>query len=321
MGLNISQDLKMDFSYRSRRSLRYDPVVEFFTKRDESNPLGQRVLTAITWYNRSVRMDIDEETSLVNLAIAFESLLDLEQGEKITHRFKEAVSLLLGKFPRLDSWLIQFYKARSEIVHEGKSQHLMFMATNKPDNSSDNLIYRSLISYGREIFQACVATILTGARISDQLQLSSKMVTNQQRFDQICQTLCNGEGTADERMLAVSQYVYEIGEYRFVPENGLNINQLIGTTKLLIQNFLETKPDVPSEVIVKMKDLTETKSSELYTCLRLVKEISEGFEGMPSVSTTSPPNHLAIVKSLLESVWHYTFWNYFQLEKQQSKKQ
>ena len=87
----------------------------FFTRKDDDN-FGERILTSITWYNRSLKSDIDESEALVNLAIAFESLLDLDRGDNITTRFKEAVSLIVRDVDRLESWITQFYKARSEIV-------------------------------------------------------------------------------------------------------------------------------------------------------------------------------------------------------------
>lgn len=321
MWLNISQDLHSDFYYRSSHSLRYRPVIEYFATRKGTNPLGQRVLTAITWYNRTLKMGIDEEVALVNLAIAFESLLDLEQGEKVTDRFKEAVRLLLGGFPRLDSWLTQFYDARSEIVHEGGSQNLMFIATDNPKKRSDELVYRSLVSYGRQIFQVCVATILTGARISEQLRLSSMLVTNQQRFERICQTLSKGEGTADERILAVSQDVNEIETYRFVSEKGLTVDLLIGATKLLVQQFLDTVPDLPPELITQMKDFINTKSSQHYEALSLLREILNSFERLPSTQPILSTDVQITVKSLIESVWHYVFMYYFQLKHKQTEEQ
>ena len=322
MWLNISQDLGSDFYYRSRHSLRYQPVVEYFATRENSNTLGQRVLTAITWYNRTLKMGIDEEVALVNLAIAFESLLNLEQGEKVTERFKEAIRLLLGDFPRLDSWLAQFYEARSEIVHEGTSQNLMFVATDNPKRRSEELVYRSLVSYGRQIFQVCVATILTGARISEQLRLSSMLVTNQQRFERICQTLSKGEGTAGERILAISQDVNEIGNYRFVPEKALTVDQLIGTTKLLVKQFLNTDFDGPSELVAQMNEFIKTKSNQHYEALSLLRGLLNGFERLPSTTQpTSPNDLLSIVKSLSESVWHYVFTYYFQLERKQKEKE
>lgn len=240
--LNISQDLSTDFNYRLSGSRLYGPVVGYFAARKESDNLSERILTALTWYNRSIGIDTDESVALVNLAIAFESLLDLEAGEKVTERFKEAVSLLVGDVPRLDSWLTQFYEARCQIVHKGRSANLMFVATDnvKKPFERPELEYRSLVSYGRQIFQVCVATMLTGSQIAERLKLASLLVTNQQRLERICQTLSKGDGSPTDRIAAASQDVHDVETYRFVAEKGLKAEQLIGTAKLMIQQYLDS---------------------------------------------------------------------------------
>ena len=319
--LNISQDLFADVKYRMKQSRRYRSVLEYFTTKKESSTLDERILTAITWYNRSIEIDIDEEVALVNLAIAFESLLDLESGEKITERFKEAVGLLVGGVPRLDSWLIQFYNARSKIIHEGQSQNLMFVAADDPKKCPDasELTYRSLVSYGRQIFQICVATRLTGASLAEQLRLSSLLVTNQERLERICRALSKRESTAVERIVAASQDVRDIETYKFVSEKGLKIGQLIGTAKLMVQQFLDLPPDEPSDLIKQMRDFAEIDSEEYYKALSLLKEIRDGFEVVSASQPSSPADIRSIVASLIDSVWHYTFMYYFHLERKRKK--
>src|SRR5256884_7463524 len=81
----------------------------------------------LEWHNRSTAEEVDERVALLNLAIAFESLLNLE-SDKVTGRFRETIMTLLGSSPRLDSWVDQFYNARSAVAHKGKTHHLMFYA-------------------------------------------------------------------------------------------------------------------------------------------------------------------------------------------------
>ena len=321
--LNISQDLYADVNYRLKQSHRYQPVLEYFTAREESSVLDERILTAITWYNRSIEIDIEEEVALVNLAIAFESLLDLESGEKVTARFKEAVGLLVGGVPRLDSWLIQFYNARSKVIHEGQSQNLMFVAADdlKKCPGTSELMYRSLVSYGRQIFQVCVATVLTGASLAGRLRLSSLLVTNQQRLERICHALRKRERTAAERIAATSQDVRDVETYRFVSEKGLKIDQLIGTAKLMVQQFIDLPPDEPSDLIEQMRDFAEVDSEDYYRALSLLKEIRDGFEVVSASQPSSPADIRSIVASLIDSVWHYTFMYYFHLERKRRKEE
>jgi len=319
--LNISQDLSVDFNYHLSRSRLYGPIVEYFATRETNDKLGERILTALTWYNRSIGIDIDESVALVNLAIAFESLLDLEAGGKVTARFKEAVGLLVGDVPRLDSWLKQFYEARSQIVHEGRSASLMFVATDEPKKpyKSPELEYRSLVSYGRQVFQVCVATILTGAQIAERLKLASLLVTNQQRLERICQMLSKRDEAPTDRIVAASQDVRDIETYRFVAEKGLKVEQLIGAAKLMVQQYLDSAPDESSELIGRMKEFAAVDSNDHYGALSLLKEVRDDIESGGIARPSSPIDLRSIVASLIDSVWHYTFMYYFQLERLQKE--
>lgn len=313
--LNISQDLSVDFNYLLPQSRRYKPVVEYFAMREENDSLGERILTALTWYNRNIGIDIDEDVALVNLAIAFESLLGLESSEKVTYRFKEAVNLLVGDVPRLDSWLTQFYNARSQIVHEGRSSSLLFLATDNPKKYFGNpeLEYRSLVSYGRQVFQVCLATILTGAQIAEELKLASLLVTNQQRLERICKVLSKGDGTPTDRILASSKDVRDIETYRFVTEKGLKVALLIAASKLMIQLYLKSVPNESPELINQMTKFTAVDSEDHYAALSLLKEIQDGIQSGGKAQPSSPIDLRSIVASLIDSIWHYIFSYYFHL--------
>jgi len=315
--LNIFQDLSVDFNYRLSRSRLYGPIVGYFATREKNDNLDERVLTALTWYNRSIGIGIDESVALVNLAIAFESLLGLEAGEKVTTRFKEAVGLLVGDVPRLDSWLMQFYKARSQIVHEGRSASLMFVATDEPQKTSKSpeLEYRSLVSYGRQVFQVCVATVLTGAQIAERLKLASLLVTNRQRLERVCQVLSKRDGAPTDRIVAASQDVRDIETYQFVAEKGLKVEQLIGTAKLMIQQYLASAPVESSELMGRMKEFAAVDSNNHFEALSLIKEIRDGLESGDAAQPFSRIDPRSVVVSLINSVWHYTFMYYFQLER------
>lgn len=312
LGLNISQDLRRDFA-EVPKSRRYKPVSEYFAAREIDENLSERILTALRWHNRTTSMDVDEDVALVNLAIAFESLLGLGTGEKVTNRFREAVSLLVGNVPRLDSWLTQFYEARSQIVHEGRSASTMFVAADDPRKSLTNpeLEYRSLVSYGRQVFRVCVATILTGAQIAEELKLASLLVTNQQRLSRICEVLSKSDRTPADRIAASRQDVQDIEIYQFVMEKGLNVELLIGAAKVMVGQYLECTPKESSELIKQMQDFASVDSSDHYTALSLLKEIQAGMgtEGMPQ--PRSLVDSRSVVASLINSVWDYTFVYYF----------
>jgi len=318
LNLNYSQDLQIDLDYPLHAS-RQTQLMSFIASKPERSYLSNRILTALEWYNRSIGADIEDAVALVHLAIAFECLLNLEQGEKVTARFKEAITLLLGGLPRLDSWLTQFYDARSEIVHKGRSNNLLFIAMDEPKkNTSDRTPkYRSLVSVGRQIFQLCLSTVTYGASIADDLNLPSMLFTNQQRLEEICRILDNAKGSTAEKLQAVTQHIHDIDNYKFIGETGLRLETLIGAGQLTVKSFLETSPQYAPQLLNLLADFTSAKNEvDYYTTLSRLQSIQEYKRVGQVVDPVSP---LTDVLLLLDCVWYYTFTHYYWLKESKEK--
>lgn len=122
--LNLSQTLAGDVHRFLERDANWAFRRLFLgeASQQKTGQIRDRVFSGLEWYLRSCRDAISESEALVHLAIALESLLRVPSGERLTERFKDAVLTLIGPVPRLDSWLDQFYTARSKAVHEGVPQ-------------------------------------------------------------------------------------------------------------------------------------------------------------------------------------------------------
>jgi len=121
--LNISQDLasNLDVSHN-------DPRWDFSPARLLAQPtsaVAKRVFTALYWYNFANEQMAGPDRALLNLSTAFETLLQLS-GDAKSERLVDAISLLLGRTNRVDSWARQFYQARSAVTHEGSARDLHF---------------------------------------------------------------------------------------------------------------------------------------------------------------------------------------------------
>ncbi len=297
--LNKSQDLSHDIRLIEHHSHLW-AFHQFINAREKVNEeTRQCIFTAMEWYNRSCSGHISEEVSLIHLATAFESLLNLPQGPDLTLRFKESLALLVGNIPRLESWIEQFYNARSKILHQGYWPHLGFYAADSDAYKSilkqkqEGVVYRSLASYGRRIFRLCLQTILAGVITTKEAGLTSLFFHNQERLQSICKHLSRSDIEPNERLRQVSQDILDLNEYWLESENLTDIKSVIGTGMLLITTYLETAPSVPVEVersllaiINKPSDLSEYEQLKLFEVLS--ESLSRWKGGIVSGGTIAP---------------------------------
>lgn len=185
MTLNISQDLYVDFEHRMTGRPDYNLLLGLLTRSD--TPASSRIFSALHWFNAANERGLDQSQALLDLAIAFETLLRLPENSK-TDRLVDAISLLLGRTERLDNWAEQFYAARSRVAHEGEVRDRYFYARDTGKRQVSD-IFGSLMLYGRQIFQLCVGTVLVGIDLADRADLQEKFVTNNERYQKICNLL------------------------------------------------------------------------------------------------------------------------------------
>lgn len=313
--LNIAQDLSADLQRKSQRNPE-GAIFRRYQRRGEISEVDARVLTALQWYNRSCSLQVTEEEALVLLAIAFECLLDLEQGPNVTDRFREAVQLLVGGVPRLNSWLDQFYKARSKIVHEGRADQLLHFRVDTGIGDSSESRYRSLISYGRRIFRVCVPTVLTGSRLAERYELSPMLVTNQERLVRICKKLGDAEGDPAEALWGVAEDIEYLEDFRWVAEEGLTVRQLLGTTKIVMRAYHDSNPDLSQQTLDLAAEIANVDVDDELKALGLVKDVRDRLHAdRPTTNSTASDSQklFRLIRSFIDTVWHYTFMYYYSL--------
>lgn len=266
IGLNESQDI-----YRDLKPIEYRPQIislQYLINGEEEadKKTMLRIFTALEWYNNGCSGQISEEVALVHLATAFECLLSLPQGPDLTQRFKEAVILLLGRVPRLDSWIDQFYIARSKVLHEGYWPHMAFYPVDSGaykdilKGKQEGVVYRSLVAYGRRIFRICLETIFLGALAAEKSGLASSFVHNQERLETICHLLSVKDIEPIERLRQVSKHILDLDEFWIESEDITTVKTVIGTGVLLIKVLFESKPQLPNDVEHALQSICNMKS-------------------------------------------------------------
>ncbi len=311
--LNNGQDLAGDLQRFFLESATYHLLPLLL--RPHENPIAERASRAINWFNKAHSYASDQETSIVALAIAFETLLGLPVDQK-TNRLTDAIALLLGRLPRLDLWADQFYSARSSIVHTGEATQLRFAATDDKKATNPPL-YHSLLAYGRQVFQLCVATLLAGAHLAARAGLAEKLVTNQERFAEVCKTLSDTTTDPATKLLAIAPTLRVIEEYRFVAETNLRIETMLDAARLAAKAFLAVETiDAPLQDDLQ-RLATTSYAPDGFAALEALATVTEHskhvFRGEHNT-----PRHSCL--QVCDIVWHETFMHYYWRKQERTTK-
>jgi hypothetical protein len=307
ISLNDSQNLAWDLRTALEERAQHQFLPTLIQEPLSEN--ARRVMTAIRWYNRANSFFADDSEAILSLAVGFEALLGLPRDAK-TERFIDAVSLLLGRVPRLTSWSVQFYAARSDVAHEGRSDRLRLMPTVQKLNEAGPE-YQSLLSYGRQIFQLCVGSVLFGTQMAQRSKLKDKLTTNQERFELICKTLNDTSIPPTDRFTAIEDLVATVGEYRYVAETGLSIETVLGAVQVAAKNLLECAAPVEPTFKTQLSDLAVAKRSK--DGYEILVALEAWHKVMPK-GALEPRSPEGIVRRLTEIIWDCTFIHYYWLK-------
>jgi len=313
IGLNISQDLASNLGQAFTEAPKHYLLPQLLLR--GANEPTDRVLTAIQWYNRANTASEEDDVAIIHLSVALETLLGLPRDAK-TDRFVDAVSLLLGRIERLNLWAEQFYAARSDVAHEGRTERLRFIPV-KAKGSADGLRYQSLLAYGRQIFQLCVGALMFGAHLAEHAGLRAKLVTNQERFEVVCKTLDNDTLGPADRFAAIEETVALIDEFRFVAEEGLRLDTMVGAVRRGARTLLLCE-DLADPIL---KERVESIAAAPHTadCFEALTAI-QALQDLKTVPLGEPRSPRWIVRRLADIVWQYTFFQYYSLRDQKQKK-
>ncbi|HWY23098.1 MAG TPA: hypothetical protein VNX26_17870 [Candidatus Acidoferrum sp.] len=304
--LNISQNLAADFGQWSRGYSHYQLLLASIER--PSSVTLDRVFTAMKWFNAANSRTCNEESAIVYLAIALETILGLPEGKGVTERFTDAVSLLLGRTPRLDIWADQFYGARSDVVHRGQTNRVRFVASDSKNKGGPQ--YRSLLSYGQQVFRFCVESVLFGAKLAQGSGLAEKLVTNQERFTEVCSILNDKSSSPTEKFQRISPLADAADRFRHISESGLEIGAMIGCARAVAQAVLECTGSLESNLREALDKLARTDRTDVYSALDALRGLHE-IGQHSSVVVEQPNGPLAVTLRLTDVIWSYTFWHYF----------
>jgi hypothetical protein len=311
ISVNDSQSLGYDLT-EARESKLFGPVMALLER--SASPTSERLFRAISWFNLANSDLGDEHAAVVHLSIAFEALLELPVDFK-TRRFTDSIALLLGRTARLDDWACQFYDARSEIVHQGLARQLQFVV-GKAAKGADPVTHRPLLSFGKQVFQLCVATLLTGAELAVRAGLEEKLVTNQERFEQICQILTDSSAKPRTGLEKISKTVSILERHRYSPETDWRLDTMVCATRLAAKRLLDCSEALDPALKLCLEKIGKTeRSADNYHQLSVLREFNQL---TPVVVPSGDPAKTAGL-DLISFVWDVSKLHFFWLEQARRK--
>ena len=314
--LNISQDLASDVQRCARTDYRL--LLQSLMEHGQNGDLRDQVFTAVRWFNRANSAHRTEAESFICLSVALETLLRVPHESK-RDRFVDAIALLLGRVPRLDDWATQFYEARSRAVHEGHVGQVAFVPQSALSKQKKATTYQSLLAYGRDVFQLCLGTVLTGASLSSNADLAAKLITNSERFETVCRTLDDDSLPLAMRLRQLDSLAREIQRYRYVPDTGLAMPAMLGACRAAARVTLESSTDNGEglrNALAAMADASRTDSC--FEQLDALRALVDELEGLPN-HTTARVSYAVI--TLVKVTWDYLFMHYFSIKRRSRRGQ
>lgn len=302
--LNIAQNLFIDIG-RFGSADRWGRELLLDLLDQPPAPFMERIFTAIDWYNLATGRHDQSDRSLLSLAIAFEVLLELPSSEK-TDRLADSIALLLGRTSRLREWASQFYTARSQVAHEGRVRDWWFYSVRPTQKGAASHKFGSIMTYGLEIFQLCLTTILTGAKLAVQSGLSERFVANSERYIEIAEKLGKATEPADAAIASIKSLVDELDRYQFV-SSPTPIREVIQALRAAAGAFSRCDIVIGEELAAALKSLQEAPKKDDGAELAALNALEEQMQSADQVAL-GPSGK--VVAKLIEVGWRRLFMIY-----------
>jgi hypothetical protein len=186
----------------------------------------------------------------------------------------------------------------------------------RPDEAH---LYHSLLSFGRQVFQLSTSTLLFGARLSVAGGVAEKLITIQERFEQICAILADQKVSPTDRLERITANVAAIARYCFVGESNLRIETMLAAARLAAQVIIATDTEPPASVVERLERLAKAQPSpDDYESLVAVQAL-HGVNRSPGFLSVAAPAR-GLVSQLVDVIWNYTLMHYFWLKQRRDSR-
>ncbi|MGY4396436.1 hypothetical protein ACVWZA_001616 [Sphingomonas sp. UYAg733] len=309
--LNIAQDLYSDIGGHRGEGRSRALLLELLHR--PITPFGERIFIALGWYNDANDRYADPDKSLLSLAVAFEVLLELPSSDK-TDRLSDSISLLLGRTARVKDWAVQFYAARSQVAHEGRVRDWWFYSAKPTQKGQPTHRSGSVMTYGLEIFQLCLATILTGGKLAEQSGLAERFIANSERYAEISERLGRASGSPEEAIAAIEPLVEELNRFQFV-SSPTSIEEVIKALRAAAKALGRCDVQFDDDLTRALKAVQDTPKGDEFATLSALEALEKQMQDADR-ATLGPATQ--VVGQLVEVGWRGLFMILYRLKDQRA---
>jgi hypothetical protein len=222
---------------------------------------------------------------------------------------------LLGRTERLDDWAQQFYAARSRVAHEGRVGDRYYYGPQRSKQKQVSALFGSLVLYGRQIFQLCLDTLLVGADLAERADLREKLVTNNERFEKICQSLDLERWPPEQRLVLIEPIVRSLERYQFIPSGELSKSTMVGAVRRAVQVLLTIQP-LSANISDALTTVAKTKREDgELDQLASIESLWKALQGYKPANIMPAER---VVYDLVNVTWMRLFQHYYSLKQLES---
>jgi hypothetical protein len=201
------------------------------------------------------------------------------------------------------------------VVHEGEVRDQYFYPGGSSKRQASG-IFGSLMLNGRQIFQLCMSTVLVGIDLAERAKLRERFVSNNERFQKLCELLQSKAGTASERLLGLAPIIRALEHYRFVGSI-IDPGPQLTAARLASLALAECNDSLPEDLASALARCAASKRADgEFAQLAAIEALHAAFEKQ-QLLTPEARN----TRDLIDLVWMNLFQRYFWLKNRNQEDQ
>lgn len=172
------------------------------------------------------------------------------------------------------------------------------------------------MTYGLEIFQLCLATILTGAKLAQQSGLAERFVANSERYAEIAERLGRATESESAAIAAIKPLVDELDRYQFV-SSPTPVREVIKALRAAAGALSRCGEQVSEDLVAALKGLHDVDKKDDFAALTALESLEQQTQST-DLAALGPAGR--VVAKLIEVGWQGLFMIYYQLKDQRAAK-